>query len=83
MILDLEAGTDAIDLSAIDAATGIGGDQAFTFIGTQAFGGGAGELRCDDLGTACIVQGDVDGDTVADFEILVLAPPLAETDFLL
>ncbi len=83
VILDFEAGTDAIDLSAIDAATGIGGDQAFTFIGTQAFGGGEGELRCDDLGTACVVQGDVDGDAVADFEILVFAPPLAETDFLL
>ena len=35
---------DIIDLSALDANAGIGGNQAFSFIGTAAFSG-AGQLR--------------------------------------
>ena len=37
----------------------------FKFVGTAAFKGGGGELRC----VGGIVQGDVDSDKVADFEI--------------
>jgi hypothetical protein len=82
-ILDFTSGTDIIDLSTIDAATGSGGNQAFSFVETQAFSGAEGELRCEDIGTACTVQGDVNGDAVADFEILVVAATLAAGDFIL
>jgi hypothetical protein len=42
-----------------------------------------GELRCKDLGAEVIVQGDVNGDAKADFEILVKASSIAGSDFLL
>jgi hypothetical protein len=35
---------DRISLSGIDANASVGGDQAFTFIGTGAFTGSAGQL---------------------------------------
>jgi serralysin len=57
---------DKIDLSAIDAVKG-GGDDAFDFIGTQAFHDVAGELRFKNG----LLQGDVDGDGKADFEVRV------------
>ena len=57
---------DKIDLSTIDADTdGTAGNQAFSFIGTAAFTGVDGQLRASDN----IIQGDVNGDMVADFEI--------------
>ena len=59
---------DRIDLSTMDADTdGTGGNQKFTFIGTQPFHGVDGELRC----VGGIMQGDVNGNRVADFEIRV------------
>lgn len=68
-----ERGQDVIDLIGIDAKTTVGGNQAFRFIGAQAFHDRAGELRfkvvaAQDL---VIVQGDVNGDGRADFEIKV------------
>ncbi len=70
-----DAGTsfDKIDLSAIDAKTGVGGNQAFTFIGTAPFSGAKGQLRTslNTAGTSTIVQGDVNGDKSPDFEILL------------
>jgi serralysin len=63
---------DVIDLSKIDANTLLAGDQAFSFIGTSAFGNHAGELRFENSsGPIWLVQGDVDGNGVADFELLV------------
>lgn len=56
---------DVIDLSAIDADSTQGGDQAFAFIGAAAFGLHAGELHL----VAGVLSGDVDGNGVADFEI--------------
>ncbi len=60
---------DKIDLQAIDANTGEGGDQAFTFIGTAAYSNTAGELRYRINGSETIISGDVNGDGVADFRI--------------
>lgn len=48
VILDFGAG-DSIDLSGIDANTGVAGDQAFTFVGNAA-GKGAGELSMQRFG---------------------------------
>jgi len=78
-ILDFEgagvAGGDWINLRLLDANVDLAGDQAFRFIGEAAFSGVAGELHVLTAGgasAASLVQGDVDGDGVADFEILVL-----------
>ena len=60
---------DVIELSGIDANPGFGGDQAFTFIGTAAFSGMAGQLRAQVGGGATMVLGDVNGDNAADFAI--------------
>jgi Ca2+-binding RTX toxin-like protein len=74
---------DKIDLSAIDAKTGPG-NQAFKFIGTHAFHHKAGELhyRIDEPHEKVIIQGDVNGDGKADFEIeLSGLQPLQPGDF--
>jgi Ca2+-binding RTX toxin-like protein len=87
LIADFELGVDGIDLSAIDADPGAEGDQAFTWLGGEAFSGKAGELRLvHDQGAArWTVLGDVDGDGQADFQLFVAtggAAPAA-SDFLL
>jgi hypothetical protein len=67
-IRDWGAG-DRIDLSAIDANTGVADDQAFTFIGAGPFTA-AGQLQA--INTASlntIIRGDIDGDGGADFTI--------------
>lgn len=72
--------SDRIDLSAIDADAAKAGDQAFTFIGDDAFGKHAGQLRCDDG----LLQGDVDGNGKADFEVSLLGvTTLADDQFTL
>jgi len=71
-ITDFDAG-DHIDLSQIDADTTQGGDQAFTFIGANAFDHTAGELRAafDAVNNVWTIEGDTDGDGNADFSLLV------------
>lgn len=74
---------DRIDLSAIDAVSG-GTDNAFTFIGASAFTGVAGQLHYVAAGTNIRVDGDIDGDKVADFSILVRdTTTLSASDFIL
>ncbi|MCJ8051917.1 hypothetical protein GB928_002930 [Shinella curvata] len=58
---------DRISLSAIDANTKVGGNQAFTFIGTQGFNDKAGELRFVKAASDTYVYGDRNGDGKADF----------------
>lgn len=85
-ILDFEAGTDRVELVRIDADTNTAGDQAFRWIGGEAFSGSAGELRAFEEGSTWYVEGDVDGDGVADLVILLTIrgeTPLTAGDFLL
>jgi Ca2+-binding RTX toxin-like protein len=90
-IRDFVHGTDRIDLSAIDANTlgRMTGNQAFSSI-VDEFTGAAAELRLIHLdygittNSSWSVAGDVNGDAVADFQIIVWdVPTLAIGDFIL
>jgi Ca2+-binding RTX toxin-like protein len=82
-ILDFATG-DKIDLSRIDAISG-GSDNAFTFIGSAAFGNIAGQLRSVSNGNGTYtVHADVNGDGVADLSILVTkSSAVTVSDFIL
>jgi Ca2+-binding RTX toxin-like protein len=85
LIGDFASGIDKIDLSAIDADSLTAGNQAFSWIGSAAFSGAAGELRMFDAGGYRWVEGDVNGDGSGDFAIAFHpgAAPVGAGDFLL
>ncbi len=60
---------DLIDLSGIDASTKVSRDQAFDFIGTDAFSGTAGELRYVKKASDTYIYADTNGDKKIDFAI--------------
>lgn len=72
------AQADRIDLRGIDANATLAGNQWFTFIGTAGFTGQAGQLHVEVIGASRLISGDVNGDRVADFGIL-LDDPVALT----
>lgn len=75
---------DRIDLRTIDANATLPGNQDFSFIGNQALTKHAGELHTVSAGGATIVEGDVDGDGHADFQIVLdKIVSLGADDFLL
>jgi len=75
---------DRLHLHSIDAKTTVADNQAFTFIGATAFHKVAGELRYQVSGSDSYVQGDVNGDGVADFSIKVVGVgTLVSADFTL
>jgi Ca2+-binding RTX toxin-like protein len=71
---DFEQGVDVIDLSAIGE---------FDLIGTAEFSGVAGELRQFDAPNRTIIEADIDGDGIADFQIELFTAGLilTEADF--
>ena len=73
IITDFTPGQDKIDLSAIDANTKLAGNQDFTFIAADngSFTKTAGELawHTDAAKGITLVQGDIDGDGIHDFEL--------------
>ncbi len=69
VITDFERGIDIIGLRAIDADINTKANDAFKFVGTDAFSGKAGELRYEISDGAAHVYGDVNGDGIADFTI--------------
>lgn len=87
LILDFLSGTDRIDLARIDADTATAGDQAFTFIGENASGNSAGQPRAyATVNGTWFVDGDVDGDGVADLRIEIISSgnlALASSDVIL
>ncbi len=76
---------DDIDLSTIDAKTGVFGNQKFTFIGQSAFTGDKGQVHFKFAGPAkTIVEGDIDGNGLADFQIELTGHKLlVQGDFIL
>ncbi len=73
---------DKIDLSLIDASTVIGGNNAFVL--SASFTGVAGQLVLTQTAAGdMLVQGDVNGDGIADLQVEVRgAAYLGATDFL-
>ncbi len=72
-ILDFDAAEgDRIRMRRVDADLATPDDDAFRAIGTAAFSGAAGELRWAMDREGWRIEGDVDGDAVADIGILVL-----------
>ncbi len=65
---DFTRGVDTIDLSLLDAKTG-GAIDAFKWVGAAEFSKAAGELRAFTLDGLNYLEGDVNGDGVADFSI--------------
>jgi Ca2+-binding RTX toxin-like protein len=88
LIGDFQTGVDKIDLSRIDANTHAAGDQAFSWIGSNAFSGtgaaSAGELRVFDDNGRQRIEGDTNGDGLADLVIVLQigTAPIAQGDFL-
>lgn len=75
VILDFDARQrDRIVLAAIDANEGASGNQAFTWLGTGAFTGVAGQLRYVPAPSpsGIVLQGDLNGDRTPDFELSLL-----------
>ena len=73
-ITDFTAGSDLLDLTVIDANTAVAGDQAFAYIGAAAFGNVAGQLRYSTVDG--LLQGDINGDGVADFSLFLASLPV-------
>jgi hypothetical protein len=81
VILDFSAAEDdEIRFDGLDADVTISGDQAFVFIGTEAFSGAAGELRFEQIGSNTFVQSDTDGDGEADLWIRLVGLHTLESD---
>ncbi len=72
---------DVLDLSAIDANTGLANDQAFTIV--AALTGVAGQLVVKVAGGNTTITGDVDGDGVADFALSISGAVTDTSGFLL
>jgi Ca2+-binding RTX toxin-like protein len=70
-ISDFTKGADHIDISGIDAIASTAALDTFHFIGTSIFDGTAGALNYfyDSARGVTVLQGDTNGDRVADFAI--------------
>lgn len=81
---DFVVGSDKIDVSAIDAASATLANDAFLWIGAAAFSGKGGELRFSQGATSALIQGDLNGDKIADFAIELAGKiSLTSSDFIL
>jgi Ca2+-binding RTX toxin-like protein len=62
---------DKIDLALVDADANAAGNQTFAYIGAGAFTGVAGQLRGINAAGNGLIEGDVNGDGLADLTIFV------------
>lgn len=86
LIQDFTPGSDKIDLGAIDANGADAGDGTFSFQAASgaAFTGVVGQLHFLTSGANTIVEGDINGDKIADFQIeLTGLKALQAIDFVL
>lgn len=82
VIWDFVSGLDTIDLSTIDANSLTAGvNDAFNFLLGGVFSGVAGQLTYST--TSGVLAGDVNGDSVADFQLTLMGnPALVAADLL-
>ncbi len=84
IIRDFVEGTDRIDLSGIDANTLLAGNQSFNFAGDNPMFVAEQDLWTRATLTGTLVEGDVNGDSLADFRILVSGTSsLGQSSFIL
>jgi Ca2+-binding RTX toxin-like protein len=70
IITDFDQGqNERIQLVGIDANDNLGGIQSFEWIATNAFSNTAGEMRFEQVGGDTFIEGDTNGDGVADLVI--------------
>ncbi len=80
-IYQFDSGEDDIHLRLIDANTALAGDQNFKF---SSNGAAANSVWVQDSGSNVLLRGDVNGDTIHDFEIFVASVDnLYASDFIL
>ncbi len=86
-ITDYQIGVDKFNFFLFDTNANVAGVQGFAFVGNNAFsGGGAAQLRYTNSGADLLVQGDINGDGFADFEIILqgnAGGTLTAADFIL
>jgi Ca2+-binding RTX toxin-like protein len=71
-ITDFTIGGDRLNFALLDTNLGVAGIQGFAFVGNGAFsGGGAASIRYTNSGADLLVQADVNGDGIADMEIIL------------
>ena len=71
-ITDYTIGGDKLNFSGLDTNAGLAGIQGFAFVGNGAFsGGGTASIRYTNSGADLLVQADVNGDGIADMEIIL------------
>jgi Ca2+-binding RTX toxin-like protein len=87
IINDFVVASDRIDVSAIDANTGVANNQAFTWRGTAGINGvGQLAMAYDSTTNTTIISGNVDTNLTADFAIALVGnytATMAQTDFVL
>ena len=78
-----QPGIDWFDLCGVDANTAAAGNQAFTWMGTDAFTG-VGQLRYVHEGATTMIYGNTGGDATPEFQIQLNGTlTLHATDFIL
>jgi Ca2+-binding RTX toxin-like protein len=71
-ITDFASGSDRLNFALLDTNAGLAGVQGFAFVGNAAFsGGGAASIRYANSGADLLVQADINGDGIADMEIIL------------
>jgi Ca2+-binding RTX toxin-like protein len=76
--------SDILDLSQIDANTTLAGNQAFNWTGTGNFFKSAGDLWVSVATQGTLLEGDVNGDAIADFAVwMVGTQGLTASDIIL
>ncbi|MGE8135943.1 right-handed parallel beta-helix repeat-containing protein [Novosphingobium subterraneum] len=71
VITDFARGYDRIDLRAIDAIASSATNDAFSWIGSSNFTKHAGELQVKAVSGGMMLAGDVNGDGIADFRVML------------
>jgi Ca2+-binding RTX toxin-like protein len=82
-IFDFNNSSETIDLTAIDADTGTGGDQAFTFVSSFTGVSGQAIVTYDSSANVSHLSFDTNGDSSADLYLLIVGSQALPSNFLL